>query len=445
MAGRPGDRPGREGSDRVTLMTGTEKWLTAWSSGWPWPVGPRGGDRLDPGAGRRPARRPGGRLHDRGHRGRSTSAPGAAASTRSATRTRDQPADALVAADFRRWASPSYGDSTSSARSTATPANDPCTSTPPANAYWSYWYADAGPTRGPTANSRCREPQLPAGQCRGLGIRRADTGASPPPSLPVSRAHSGPSQRLRDAGHRADRRPPLLLPAGRPRWPRPPASTGGSRQELAGGSVRPPAGPGAARVGARPSVGAGDRRGSALEADGTASAPPGSRPVAPSPRYEPAARRRPPDQGGSSASAPRMPRIVDAAPTVAAAAAHPVADPSVIGAVAVLLWPRRPGSSPGAGAGPADVSARTHRWSLPAAAGAADASPRRLVDLGPRAGRGGQPDHQPPAAGAGPRRPRPGGGQPTERGAVGPGFQVLPVPGLHRHGHPGGLPVGLRG
>ena len=77
-------------------------------------------------------------------------------------------------------------------------------------------------------------------------------------------------------------------------------------------------------------------------------------------------------------------------------------------------------------------------------AGAAHPAPGRLVDLGDRAGGGGQPDHQPAPARCWCWRARRRRGQPPQRRPVGPGLQVLPVPGPRRDRHPGGVPLGVR-
>ena len=90
------------------------------------------------------------------------------------------------------------------------------------------------------------------------------------------------------------------------------------------------------------------------------------------------------------------------------------------------------------------MAAGPHRLGLTPRTGAAHAAPRRLVALGARSGHRGQPHDQPGAAAARARRAGDGRRQPSQRGAVGPGLQVLPVPGAHRRRDPGGLPVGLR-
>ena len=75
---------------------------------------------------------------------------------------------------------------------------------------------------------------------------------------------------------------------------------------------------------------------------------------------------------------------------------------------------------------------------------AARAASGGVVDVGDRAGRGGEPDHQPAAAAADLRRARPGRGAAPHRRAVGARLPVLPDHGADRHRHPGRLPDRLR-
>ena len=244
----------------------------------------------------------------------------------------DNGADALVATNFEPVGVASYGGLNFICTIGGYPENDPCTSTPPGNAYWSFWYADAGANAWAYSQQGAENLTPQPGSIEAW-VFGGDTGASPPPSFPspnTLRAETTDSVTPTTVPPTTATPPPPVTTVASP----PPSTGGSSTGSPTGSSGASTSGPGSHPTsGAKPTVGAGG--GSAIEATG----PIGPTGVPTGGTVAPHSSRLPStaaDRGGGSASV-SIPRIIDAAPTVAGLQPTRSPIPFVIGAVAVLL------------------------------------------------------------------------------------------------------------
>ena len=111
------------------------------------------------------------------------------------------------------------------------PQDDPCTTTPPANAYWSFWYAQAGQNTWTYSQSGAMNLAPGGGQRGGVGVRRQHRRPHrPPPSRRRTRSGPPPSGSCEHPTHHltADASAPSTPPAGPDiRSARAPPPTGG--------------------------------------------------------------------------------------------------------------------------------------------------------------------------------------------------------------------------
>jgi hypothetical protein len=221
------------------------------------------------------------------------------------------------------------------------PPDDSCATTPPADAYWSFWYADAGDNTWQYSQSGATNLQPEAGSVEAW-IFGGNTGASPPSAFPSPKAIRAATARTSGTTTSTPPAPPptslATTPATAASTPppatTPPPSAGGGT----GGSEQPSTTVPVAGLSSA------DRQG------GTASAESSTRPRAPTVTGRTGKPHRDSPDGAPAATEPSIPKIVDAAPAVAARPAGGSPLPFVIGAVAVaalaatgglMAWRRR--------------------------------------------------------------------------------------------------------
>ena len=208
------------------------------------------------------------------------------------------------------------------------PQNDPCTTTPPANAYWSFWYARAGQDTWTYSQSGAMNVAPTAGSVEGW-VFGGSTGASPPATFPSPDS-------IRAATVRVLHTPPT---SSRPTTSAP--STRGPAPTSGGHAAPPPPGAtspqsGTQSGGGGPAAAAGVDRGSPVDrTDHVASGPPTSTTAV---GAGPSATRRSPGRAvHATAARTGTPRIVNAAPAVAGTQAPNSPLPFLIGASAVAV------------------------------------------------------------------------------------------------------------
>ncbi len=219
------------------------------------------------------------------------------------------------------------------------PPNDPCTSTPPADAYWSFWYANAGRNTwtysqlgamslvpsagsveawvfgGAAPNSR---PSFPSPDV----IRTSTTDTPPPPPTTVSTAPRTTSTTV-SAAPTTSTVPVPLTAGGSPIGST--AKGAGDQGESGAANASPSSGTSAATGSGQHQTSNAGATGSSRSKGSSASVSPGS--PRPRPTSKPA---------NATGGTPSSPKIIDAAPVVAGE--HPSGSPLplVIGAVAVV-------------------------------------------------------------------------------------------------------------
>ncbi len=252
--------------------------------------------------------------------------------------------EALVAARFHPTGVAAYGGLNFICQIAGDPPHVTCASTPPANAYWSFWYADAGSdtwTYSPLGPESL-EPRAGSVEAWVFG---SNTGAGPPASFPSPNAlrtatgrASGTTTTSTQPASSPTSSPSATTPAGAPATTAAPAPPAG-----AGGNGRTPDAATAAKTPATPAGGAASttRRTKPSPSTGTGAGTGGSR------RGTDA--RTPPDRKAS------IPKIVDAAPAMAAQQPQGSPLPFAINAAAVaalaagaglIAWRRRRTGSP---------------------------------------------------------------------------------------------------
>ena len=205
------------------------------------------------------------------------------------------------------------------------PPHDPCTSTPPADAYWSFWYALAGQNTWTYSQSGAMNLAPSAGSVEAW-VFGGNTGASPPSAFPSPNSIRAATVRV------VQTTPTTTSPTSQPTQPSVPAST------------RPATGTTSPAPGAGPTDG-GQATHAGGPAGGSPSDPTTDHPSDPSTTTaatgttKPAAGRAHPSAGAVRATArgTTTPRIVNAAPAVAVPPPPNSPLPFVIGGFAVAV------------------------------------------------------------------------------------------------------------
>ncbi len=216
------------------------------------------------------------------------------------------------------------------------PSEDACVTTPPPDAYWSYWHADVGQDTWTYSQLGAMDYQPPPGSVDAWTFGSTDIGPDGQPTFPPSsvRATNGSGTTTTEA-------PTTTVPTSTVPTGPAPTSTAPTGPP---GSVGPP-GPSTAGAGKGPS----SATGTSPPPTGTGTTGAGPRAVSSAPGTEPtttAADGAPPARSGGRA----VPKIVDAAPVASdrQAAGSPV--PLLVGAgvvvalaaaAAAVAWRRR--------------------------------------------------------------------------------------------------------
>jgi hypothetical protein len=251
----------------------------------------------------------------------------------------DNAADALVATNFQPVGVASYGGLNFICTIGGYPQNDPCTTTPPGNAYWSFWYADAGANTWTYSPLGAENLHPQAGSVEGW-VFGGNTGATPPASFPAPNTLRAATSDIVTTATTAPpptttSLPPTLTTTAATSPPPAPGHPSGTSPASgsASGSGGAAGKPGAQQTpGAKPAVGTTGTTPGTGPTDGS-DAPTGST-VGPHPSQLPSTVGNQGDGGSSSAP---IPKIIDAAPTVAGLEPAPSPIPFVVGAVIVVL------------------------------------------------------------------------------------------------------------
>ncbi len=208
------------------------------------------------------------------------------------------------------------------------PPDDTCATTPPADAYWAFWYADAGHDTWTYSQSGAMSLEPAAGSVEAW-VFGGDSGAGPPSAFPSPNA-------VRGATVRTSGRTTSTQPAS------PPASSSTATTLAAASAAPPPAAPsplvgGSAGGSRQPSTAVPVTGPQPVKTEGgTVPTAPPKRPTSPAPIR---AAGRPPTgtrHGAGAGRKPSVPRIVDAAPALATRSSEGSPLPFLIGAVAVV-------------------------------------------------------------------------------------------------------------
>jgi hypothetical protein len=237
-------------------------------------------------------------------------------------------ADALVATGFDPTGVAGYGLDFI-CQIAGDPPDDTCATTPPADAYWSFWYADAGRDTWTYSQSGAMDLEPTTGSVEAW-VFGGDSGASPPSAFPSPNS-------IRAATVRTSTTTTSTQPASSPT----PASTvttlaGAAPVPPHATASSPPTGDGAGTSG-HPSNAVAVTGPSPVKTEGGAA--PTTEPTRPTTKTAPRSARGPHTgtrAGHDAGREPPAPKIVDAAPALATQSSSGSPLPFLIGAGAVV-------------------------------------------------------------------------------------------------------------